>query len=230
MTKRYWLIHANGGRQWIDRASSTWTVLPSRPGRPGGDSSSRKRLPRMPSRRRPSPLVLHPAALRAADVGARSAVPGPPGTGLCLQGGVRSGDQHPADGALLGGYYRTRRLVRVYSHDRQLGRRPLEELFDTFLHEMAHHIEYTEPGSFHAPKCERVRGRMHSGLFWRILGELKGAGRTSSARLERNLTGKDVRPTPSHDFQTVGRASLPAGNRRGGGEVESLTVRRGRVP
>ena len=75
---------------------------------------------------------------------------------------------------VLGGYYRTRRLVRVYSHDRQLGRRPLEELFDTFLHEMAHHIEYTEPGSFHAKRCERVRGRMHSGLFWRILGELKG--------------------------------------------------------
>jgi len=75
---------------------------------------------------------------------------------------------------VLGGYYKTRRLVRVYSHDRQLGRRPLEELFDTFLHEMAHHIEYTEPDSFHASACGRVPGRMHSRLFWRILGELKG--------------------------------------------------------
>jgi hypothetical protein len=75
---------------------------------------------------------------------------------------------------VLGGYYKTRALVRVYSHDRQLGRRPLEELFDTFLHEMAHHIEYTEPDSFHARGCGRVPGRMHSRLFWRILGELKG--------------------------------------------------------
>jgi hypothetical protein len=75
---------------------------------------------------------------------------------------------------VLGGYYKTRRLVRVYSHDRQLGRRGLEELYDTFLHEIAHHIEYTEPDSFHARACGRVPGRMHSPLFWRILGELKG--------------------------------------------------------
>src|SRR5262249_9470802 len=75
---------------------------------------------------------------------------------------------------VLGGYYKTRQLVRVYSHDRKLGRRPLDELFDTFLHEIAHHIEYTEPDSFHARACGRVPGRMHSRLFWRILGELKG--------------------------------------------------------
>jgi len=74
---------------------------------------------------------------------------------------------------VLGGYYKTRRLVRVYTHDRQLGRRPLEELFDTFLHEIAHHIEYTEPDSYHARACGRVPGRMHSRLFWRILGDLK---------------------------------------------------------
>ncbi len=74
---------------------------------------------------------------------------------------------------VLGGYYRRRRLVRVYSHDRQTGRRPMEELFDTFLHEVAHHIEYSEPHSFNAAASGRVRGRMHSRLFWRILGELK---------------------------------------------------------
>ena len=49
---------------------------------------------------------------------------------------------------VLGGYYKSRRLVRVYSHDRKHGRRPLNELFDTFLHEVAHHLEYTEPQSF----------------------------------------------------------------------------------
>ena len=75
---------------------------------------------------------------------------------------------------VLGGYYRKRRLVRIYTQDRQTGRRPLEELFDTFLHEVAHHLEYTEPQSFNARECRRVPGRMHSDLFWRILGELKG--------------------------------------------------------
>jgi hypothetical protein len=74
---------------------------------------------------------------------------------------------------VLGGYYKSRRLVRVYSHDRKDGRRPLHELFDTFLHEVAHHIEYTDPQSFDSRFCRRVPGRMHSRLFWRILGELK---------------------------------------------------------
>ncbi|MDR3622098.1 MAG: hypothetical protein P4L85_22300 [Paludisphaera borealis] len=74
---------------------------------------------------------------------------------------------------VLGGYYKTRRLVRVYVNDTELGRRPLEELFDTFLHEVAHHLEYTEPTSFSARACGRVPGRMHSRLFWKILGEIK---------------------------------------------------------
>ncbi len=74
---------------------------------------------------------------------------------------------------VLGGYYKSRRLVRVYSHDRKEGRRPLSELFDTFLHEVAHHLEYTEPQSFGAGGCRRVAGRMHSRLFWMILGDLK---------------------------------------------------------
>ena len=73
---------------------------------------------------------------------------------------------------VLGGYYKSRRLVRVYSQDRVAGPRPIEELFDTFLHEVAHHLEYTEPQSFGARGCRRIRGLMHSRLFWRILGEL----------------------------------------------------------
>jgi hypothetical protein len=75
---------------------------------------------------------------------------------------------------VLGGYYRSRRLVRVYSHDTDEGRRPIDELFDTFLHEVAHHLEYTEPFTFGSSACRRVPGLMHSRLFWRILGELKG--------------------------------------------------------
>jgi hypothetical protein len=74
---------------------------------------------------------------------------------------------------VYGSYYKTRRLVRVYVRDKKNGLRPLEELYDTYLHEMAHHLEYTEPFSFAANACGRVPGRMHSRLFWKILGELK---------------------------------------------------------
>ncbi len=74
---------------------------------------------------------------------------------------------------VLGGYYRTKRLVRVYSHDSVDGRRPIEELFGTFLHEVAHHLEYTEPFTFGSRACRRVPGLMHSKLFWRILSKLK---------------------------------------------------------
>jgi hypothetical protein len=74
---------------------------------------------------------------------------------------------------VLGGYYRSRCLVRVYSHDSEEGRRPIEELFDTFLHEVAHHLEYTEPFTFGSRACRRVPGLMHSKLFWRILSELR---------------------------------------------------------
>ena len=49
---------------------------------------------------------------------------------------------------------------------------PLEELFDTFLHEVAHHLEYTEPDSFR-PLVRESRSDAQP-LFWRILGELKG--------------------------------------------------------
>jgi hypothetical protein len=94
---------------------------------------------------------------------------------------------------VLGGYYKARRLVRVYSHDRREGRRPLHELFDTFLHEVAHHLEYTEPQSFAAPTCRRVPGRMHSRLFWRILGELKFRWAELQARERREAEARSGR-------------------------------------
>ena len=175
MPKRYWLVHANGGRQWIDPRQFDLDRLAEQAGLTGGRLIVEEEAP------------VH--SVETADVPACARAPlrfEPPMSALGPLFRARLGriyackvdfelelNTRPTV-RVLGGYYRTRRVVRVYSHDRQLGRRALEELFDTFLHEMAHHIEYTEPGSFHAKNCERVRGRMHSRLFWRILGELKG--------------------------------------------------------
>jgi hypothetical protein len=86
---------------------------------------------------------------------------------------------------ILGGYYKSRRLVRVYVHDCEEGRRSLAELFDTFLHEVAHHLEYTEPDSFGSSQCRRVPGQMHSDLFWSILGELRERWVTVQAQRRR---------------------------------------------
>jgi hypothetical protein len=88
---------------------------------------------------------------------------------------------------VLGGYYKSRRLVRVYSYDRKEGRRPVEEVFDTFLHEVAHHLEYTEPSTFGSAGCRRTQGVMHSRLFWHILGELKWRWAELQERHRRQL-------------------------------------------
>jgi hypothetical protein len=174
MPERYWLVHPNGGRQLIDPRQFDLERLAEQARSLGGR------------------LVVEREATAAPGGSAHPSSHGPPrrfeppisALGPLFRGRLeRIYDCRHAyeidintrpTVRVLGGYYKARRLVRVYSHDRQLGRRPLEELFDTFLHEMAHHIEYTEPDSFHARACGRVPGRMHSRLFWRILGELKG--------------------------------------------------------
>ncbi len=71
---------------------------------------------------------------------------------------------------VLGGYYKSRRLIRVYARDREHGLRPIEELFDTFLHEMAHHLEYTEPFSFSARSCGACPAECTAGSFGRSWG------------------------------------------------------------
>ena len=185
MSGRYWLIHPNGGRQLIDPHQFDLAHLAEQARRIGG------RL-----------VVEHDAmvlgateAVPALSFAAATPEPDsrraprrfePPISALgplfrhrlekiyeCLSPYEIDINTRPTMN-VLGGYYQARRLVRVYAHDRATGRRPLEELFDTFLHEIAHHIEYTEPDSFHARRCGRVPGRMHSRLFWCILGELKG--------------------------------------------------------
>ena len=179
MPERYWLVHPNGGRQLIDPHQFDLDRLAEHARRIGGRLVVERDGP-------PTPAKVAGAA-RPVDNGT-GAAPGwfePPISALgplfrrrldrvysCLSEYELDINTRPTT-RVLGGYYKTRRLVRVYSHDGQLGRRPLEELFDTFLHEIAHHIEYTEPDSFHARGCGRVPGRMHSRLFWRILGELK---------------------------------------------------------
>jgi hypothetical protein len=169
---RYWLVHPNGGRQAIDPRAFDLERLAALAGRTGA------RLIIEPAPPAPAPAEL-----------ARTSPPRPFEPPISALGPLFRArldriylcqfhfetdmNARPTT-RVLGGYYKARRLVRVYIHDRKSGRRPLEELYDTFLHEVAHHIEYTEPGSFHAPACGRVPGRMHSRLFWRILGELKG--------------------------------------------------------
>lgn len=184
MPERYWLVHPNGGRQLIDprqfdldrlveqarviggrlvvegetvvyqtgAGTDAGIEITSRPGQPN----------ELPPRRFEPPISALGLLFRTRFERVYE----------CLVDYEVDVNTRPTT-RVLGGYYKSRCLVRVYSHDRQNGRRPLEELFDTFLHEMAHHIEYTEPDSFHARGCERVPGRMHSRLFWRILGDLK---------------------------------------------------------
>lgn len=180
--ERYWLIHPNGGRQLIDprrfdleRVAEQARLLGGRlvvesdahglPPVEAADASP----PAVPSRAEGSPRRFEPPISALGPLFRSRLEKIYP----CLVAHEIDINTRPTT-RVLGGYYKSRRLVRVYSHDRQLGRRPMEELFDTYLHEVAHHIEYTEPDSFHARGCERVPGRMHSRLFWRILGELKG--------------------------------------------------------
>ena len=169
MPERYWLVHSNGGRQLIDPGQFDLNDLAERARSVGG-----RLVIESPSASAPNP---------AAAFGGRPFEPPVSALGPLFLGRLGRIYECRVDfevdinvrptNRVLGGYYKARRLIRVYSHDRDLGRRPLEELFDTFLHEVAHHLEYTEPASFRARACGRVRGRMHSPLFWRILGELK---------------------------------------------------------
>ncbi len=175
--ERYWLIHPNGGRQLIDprvfdleRVAEQARFLGGRliaEGEPFDPSADPEPVP-LP-RQDGSPRRFEPPISALAPLFRSRLEKVYP----CLVGHEIDINTRPTT-RVLGGYYKARRLIRIYSHDRQLGRRPMEELFDTYLHEVAHHIEYTEPDSFHARACERVPGRMHSPLFWRILGELKG--------------------------------------------------------
>jgi hypothetical protein len=175
--ERYWLIHPNGGRQLIDPHQFDLDRLAEQARLVGGQlvvegelsivSSSPAALPTTAAPARP-PRRFEPP-LSALGPLFRSRLQRIYGVLDDYEIDINS---RPTT-RVLGGYYKSRKLVRVYSHDRQGGRRPLEELFDTFLHEIAHHIEYTEPDSYHARSCGRVPGRMHSDLFWRILGDLK---------------------------------------------------------
>jgi hypothetical protein len=178
--ERYWLVYPNGGRQLIDPRQFDLEQVAEKARRIGGrlvvesetiGVHTELQLPAVapglspdgPPRRFEPPISALGALFRCRLERIY----------VCLVEYEIDINTRPTT-RVLGGYYKSRQLVRVYSHDRQLGRRPLEELYDTFLHELAHHIEYTEPDSFHSRECGRVPGRMHSALFWRILGELKG--------------------------------------------------------
>lgn len=169
---RYWLIHANGGRQLIDPDQFHMEHLAEQVKRVGGrlvverwiggpTTNPAVRPPEPPRTFEPPVSALGPLFRARLDRVHEAKV------GFTLEINVRPTNR------VLGNYYRSRRLIRIYAFDTDLGRRPIEELFDTYLHEVAHHLEYTEYESFEAKGCGRVRGTMHSRLFWRILGRLK---------------------------------------------------------
>ncbi|ADV62043.1 hypothetical protein Isop_1458 [Isosphaera pallida ATCC 43644] len=68
----------------------------------------------------------------------------------------------------LGRYHRDRCLIRIFPYDAIEGTRSVEDLFEVFLHELAHHLEYTEPDQFGGHGPERHAGLAHSPLFHRI--------------------------------------------------------------
>jgi len=191
MTERYWLVGPDGDRRPIDPTRCDLERLAERARRSGGrliiegradaSSSSADGTKRARSSGATSAPYEPPVSAIGALFRRRLDRIHAPSTSYELDINTR------ATVRVLGGYYRKRRLVRLYTHDRETGRRPLEELFDTFLHEMAHHLEYTEPQSFHGRFCGRVPGRMHSELFWRILGELKGRWADLQRAAERDV-------------------------------------------
>ena len=167
MPERYWLVHPNGGRQMIDPGQFDLERLAERARQIGGRLVVEAEADVVPAPDRPPRRFEPPLSALGPLFRDR----------LARIYAIREPfelDMNPRPTTrVLGGYYRRSVLVRVYTHDRALGRRPMEELFDTFLHEVAHHLEYSEPDSFKAKACGRVRGRMHSRLFWHILGVLK---------------------------------------------------------
>jgi hypothetical protein len=164
MMERYWVVTPNGGRQLIDPSQFDLSRLSEDVRRFGG---------RLVVERLPVPASVAAAGFQppVSALGAmfRTRFERIFQCRVAFELDLNTRPTH----RVLGGYYKRRRLVRVYSHDRTTGRRSVEELWDTFLHELAHHIEYTEPQTYHADACQRVRGQMHSPLFWRILGDLK---------------------------------------------------------
>ena len=166
MFERYWLVHANGGRQLIDPTCFDLPEVADQAERVGGSLLVESTAPSSPTALVASRFEPPTAALGRLFRSRLDRI------SECSVDFKIDINTRPTR-RVLGSYYKTRRLVRVYSHDRDTGRRPLEELFDTFLHEVAHHLEYTEPHRFQNRSCGRVPGRMHSTLFWRILGELK---------------------------------------------------------
>ncbi len=188
MPLRYWLLHANGTRQLIDPNLFDLQEVAEDARREGGELLVEGlKVPRVRTKRAATPRAGRVANKQeAAPVAA--VLPTkfmPPISALepmfrmrlslihqCKYDYILELNSRPTN-RVLGGYYKSRALVRVYTHDRETGPRPLDEVFETFLHEIAHHLEYTEPSTFSARKCGRVKGMMHSPLFHKIFKMLK---------------------------------------------------------
>jgi len=170
MAERYWLVLPNGGRQLIDPGQFDIDALLETARRIGGrlvvEAPSGTSVAEQPATRDPRRFEPPVSALAPLFRDRLRRI-------YHCQVDFETDMNIRPTARMLGGYYRRRRLVRIYTHDTHTGRRSMEELFDTYLHEVAHHLEYTEHIRFDAEACQRVRGMMHSPLFWKILGHLK---------------------------------------------------------
>lgn len=198
MPKHYWLVHSNGGKQWIDPEAFDLDDLaqsaPSFGGRliveevdePLPPPEDDPRSLRVLERELEVELGRHQNAHQTPTPNRSvrtSFNPPPAALGHIFRLRLESIHKCKRDydlelnpratSRVLGGYYKNRALIRVYTNDVKTGKRSIDELFETFLHEVAHHLEYTEPSTFEAKRCGRKHGTMHSDLFWRILGTLK---------------------------------------------------------
>ena len=165
MPDRYWLVHSNGGRQLIDPSDFDLNHLAEQVRGVGGRLVIEAVASSSPGEPFGRPFEAPISALGPLFRGRLARVYD------CRAGFEVDINIRPTN-RVLGGYYKTRRLVRVYSHDRA-------------TRAVARWRSCSTPSSTRSPitsntpslflstpeACGRVPGRMHSQLFWRILGE-----------------------------------------------------------
>ena len=165
---RYWLVLPNGGRQLIDPDHFDLDAMAERARRIGGKiivegNAAAHSIALDPSGLRPRvfepPISALDALFRARLNRIR----------LCREDFTLDVNTRPTN-RMLGGYYRRRKLVRIYTHDRQLGRRPsgraVRHLFARGRAPPRIHRAGQFPGQEHASACRARCTAICSGRYW----------------------------------------------------------------